>query len=45
MYVCVYVYIVGVNVTEVAHDFQVTVMKYVTTELGIINSYDTWHGK
>ena len=45
MYVYTYVHIVGVNVTEVDHDFQVSVMKYVTTELGILNSYDTWHGK
>ena len=35
---------VGIRVTEVAHDFQVGVMKYVTEELGILNSYDTWHG-
>ena len=29
----------------VAHDFQVGVKKYVTEELGVLNSYDTWHGK
>ena len=33
------------NVTEVAHDFQVGVTKFVTEELGVVNSYDTWHGK
>ena len=33
------------NVTEVAHDFQVGVKKFVTEELGVLNSYDTWHGK
>ena len=33
------------NVTEVAHDFQVGVMKFMTEELGVLNSYDTWHGK
>ena len=33
------------NITEVAHDFQVGVKKYVTEELGVVNSYDTWHGK
>ena len=30
--------------TEVAHDHQVCVKKFVTEELGVINSYDTWHG-
>ena len=35
---------VGVKVTEVAHDHQVCVKKFVTEELGVINSYDTWHG-
>ena len=29
----------------VAHDYHVGVMKYVTEELGILNSYDTWHGE
>ena len=33
------------KVTEVAHDYHVGVMKYVTEELGILNSYDTWHGE
>ena len=33
------------NVTEVAHDFQVGVTKFVTEELGVLNSYDTWHSK
>ena len=33
------------NVTEVAHDFQVGVKKFMTEELGVLNSYDTWHGK
>ena len=45
MYVYTNVHVVGVNVTEDARDFQVSVMKYVTTELGLLNSYDTWHGK
>ena len=35
---------VGVKVMEVAHDHQVCVKKFVTEELGVINSYDTWHG-
>ena len=30
--------------TEVAYDHQVCVKKFVTEELGVINSYDTWHG-
>ena len=34
----------GLNVTEVAHDFYVGVQKYVTDDLGLVNSYDTWHG-
>ena len=32
----------GLNVTEVGHDMQAQVAKYVTHTL--INSYDTWHG-
>ena len=31
----------GVKVTEVAHDYHVGIMKYITEELGILNSYDT----
>eukprot|EP00731_Ephydatia_muelleri_P008112 Em0004g450a len=33
----------GLNITEVAHDYQSTIKKYVQ-ELGMVNSYDTWHG-
>ena len=33
------------NVAEVAHDHQAQVTKYVTEELQLINSYDTWHGE
>jgi len=33
------------KVTEVAHDYQVRVKKYVTKEFGVLNSYNTWHGK
>ncbi|KAL5517552.1 hypothetical protein EMCRGX_G003114 [Ephydatia muelleri] len=32
----------GLNVTEVAHDYQSTVKTYVE-QLGMVNSYDTWH--
>ena len=35
--------VIGLKVTEVAHDFQIGVKKYVTEELGLVNSYDTWH--
>lgn len=35
---------VGLNISEVAHDHQVSVKKFVTEELGVLNSYDTWHG-
>ncbi|XP_064383612.1 uncharacterized protein LOC135332186 isoform X1 [Halichondria panicea] len=34
----------GLNVTEVGHDMQAQVAKYVTHTLNLINSYDTWHG-
>ena len=37
------IYNVGLNVTEVAHDYQPAIKKYVE-ELGMVNSYDTWHG-
>ena len=37
------IYNVGLNVTEVAHDYQSTVKMYVE-QLGMVNSYDTWHG-
>lgn len=30
---------------EVAHDYQAQVQKYVVEELGLLNSYDTWHSK
>ena len=34
----------GLNVVEVAHDIQHSVTRYITDSLGLINSYDTWHG-
>ena len=34
----------GLQVTEVAHDIQQQVPKYVVSE-GLTNSYDTWHGE
>ena len=27
------------------HDYHVGVQKYVTNDLGVVNSNDTWHGK
>ena len=30
---------------EVAHDYHVGVQKDVNIDLGVLNSYDTWHGK
>ena len=38
-------FVVGLNIVEVAHDNQPVVKKYVTDELKLLNSYDTWHGK
>ena len=34
----------GLNITEVAHDYQATIKQYVQ-QLGMVNSYDTGHGK
>ena len=30
--------------TEVAHDYQPQVKKFISEELGLVNSFDTWHG-
>ena len=35
----------GLRIGEVAHDFQVQVSRYVTDELGILNSYNIRHGR
>ena len=35
---------IGLNITEVAHDYQTTIKKYVCEDLGMVNSFDTWHG-
>lgn len=43
-FVWIYVRIVGVKVVEVAHDIQTQVSKYIRDTLGLVNSYDTWHG-
>eukprot|EP00731_Ephydatia_muelleri_P034941 Em0087g10a len=34
----------GLNITEVAYDYQATIKLYVR-QLGMVNSYDPWHGK
>ena len=39
-----YLCALGLHITEVAHDIQGQVSKYVTKDLGLVNSYDTWHG-
>ncbi|KAL5500039.1 hypothetical protein EMCRGX_G011532 [Ephydatia muelleri] len=33
----------GLNIPEVAHDYQATI-KQCVQQLGMVNSYDTWHG-
>ena len=35
----------GLNVVEVAHDIQTQVARHITSDLGLLNSYDTWHGQ
>ncbi len=47
LYVHVYVYVyahVGLNITEVAHDYHTQLRTYITQELKLLNSFDTWHG-
>lgn len=36
--------LVGLKVVEVAHDFQQQIKNYITNDLQLLNSYDTWHG-
>ena len=43
--IVIIVFILDLKVVEVAHDHQIQVMKYVTEDLQLTNSYDTWHGK
>ena len=31
-------------VREVAHEYATAVTDYITNELQLLNSYDTWHG-
>ena len=37
-------FFLGLNVTEVAHDINQQVSRYVSQQLKVFNSYDTWHG-
>ena len=34
----------GLHITEVAHDIQQQVSRFITADLSLVNSYDTWHG-
>ena len=36
--------VLELNIVEVAHDYQPQVTRYVTDDLQLLNSYDTWHG-
>lgn len=36
--------VLGLKPKEVAHDIQLQVGNYVTKELKMVNSFDTWHG-
>ena len=36
---------VGLKVVEVAHDFQQQIRRCIIEELGLLNSYDPWHGE
>ena len=35
---------VGLEVIEVAHDYQPQVEKFLEKEIHCLNSFDTWHG-
>ena len=35
---------VGLEVTEVAHDYQPQIQKFLEKEIHCLNSFDTWHG-
>ena len=37
--------IAGLKIVEVAHDNATSVKKYITEDLRLLNSYDTWHGE
>ena len=35
---------IGLHIVEVVHDIQAQVAKCIRETLGLVNSYDTWHG-
>ena len=37
--------IAGLKIVEVAHDNATSIKKYITEDLHLLNSYDTWHGE
>ena len=41
----IYSLFIGLDIREVAHDVQSQVSHYITSELKLLNSYDTCHGK
>ena len=41
MYMCVYT---DLKIMKVAHDNATSVKSYITKDLHLLNSYDTWHG-
>ena len=41
VYMCVYT---DLKIMEVAHDNATSVKSYITEDLHLLNSYDTWHG-
>ena len=41
----IYSLFIGLDIREVAHDCQTQLSRYVTSELKLLNSYNTWHGK
>ena len=43
MYMCVYTDL-NIIIVEVAHDNATSVKSYITEDLHLLNSYDTWYG-
>ena len=41
----IYSLCIGLDIREVPHDVHSQISRYVTSELKLLNSYDTWHGK
>ena len=36
---------VSLNIVEMAHGYHPSMKKYIVDDLGMVNSFDTWHGK